>query len=62
MAQNVTAISRAVSLFGAVSDITKSDLSLRMEYGAATYQKTLNVYVCTARTLVIQQNNIEVVY
>lgn len=55
-------IGRAVSLFGAVSDITKSDLSLRMEYGDATYQKTLNVYVCTARTLVIQQNNIEVVY
>ncbi len=55
-------IGRAVSLFGSVSDITKSDLSLRMEYGAATFQKTLNVYVCTARTLIIQQNNIEVVY
>jgi hypothetical protein len=56
-------IGRAVSLFGSVSDITKSDLSLRMEYGStASYQKTLNVYACTARTLVIQQNNIEVVY
>ncbi len=56
-------IGRAVSLFGSVSDITKSDLSLRMEYGSnASYQKTLNVYVCTARTLIIQQNNIEVVY
>lgn len=55
-------IGRAVSLFGSVSDITKSDLSLRMEYGTATYQKTLNVYLCTARTLIIQKNNIEVVY
>ena len=56
-------IGRAVSLFGSVSDITKSDLSLRMEYGsAASYQKTLNVYLCTARTLMIQKNNIEVVY
>ena len=54
-------IGRAVAMYGAVSDITKSDLSLRIEYGAATRQKTLNVYVCSARTLVIRQNNVEVI-
>ena len=56
-------IGRAVSLFGSVSDITKSDLSLRLEYGStASYDKTLNVYATTARTLIVQKNNIEVVY
>jgi len=56
-------IGRAVSLFGSVSDITKSDLSLRLEYGStASYAKTLNVYATTARTLIVQKNNIEVVY
>ncbi len=54
-------VGRAVSLFGSVSDITKSDLSLRLEYGAATFQKTLNVYVCSARTLIIRRNEIDVV-
>ncbi len=55
-------IGRAVSLYGAVSDITKSDLSLRLEYGAATYQKTLNCYVCSARTLVINRDQVQVIY
>lgn len=55
-------IGRAVSLYGAVSDVTKSDLSLRLEYGAATYQKTLNCYLCTARTLVIKRDEINVFY
>ncbi len=56
-------VARAVSLFGSVSDVTKADLSLRLEYSSsATYQKTLNVYMCTARTLIINRNNIEVVY
>ncbi len=54
-------VGRAVSLFGSVSNITKSDLSLRLEYGAATFQKTLNVYVCSARTLIIRRNEIDVV-
>jgi hypothetical protein len=57
-------IGRACSLFGAVSDITKSDLQLRLEYDnvADRYQKTLNCYVCSARTLVVKRDAIDVVY
>lgn len=57
-------IGRACSLFGAVSDITKSDLQLRLEYDNAAnrYQKTLNCYVCSARTLVVKRDAIDVVY
>lgn len=56
-------IGRAVSMYGAVSDITKSDLSVRIEYGAnATRQKTLNCYVCSARTLIVRDNEVQVVY
>jgi hypothetical protein len=57
-------IGRATSLFGAVSDITKSDLQLRLEYddNVNRYQKTLNCYVCSARTLVIKRDMVDVVY
>ena len=55
-------ISRSVSMFGGVSDITKSDLSLRIEYSdSAVRQKTLNTYICTARTLVIRANDVSVI-
>jgi len=54
-------IGRAVSMYGSVSDITKSDLSLRVEYSGAVRQKTLNVYVCSARTLVVRNNEIQVI-
>ena len=55
-------ISRSVSMFGGVSDITKSDLSLRIEYSDdAVRQKTLNTYICTARTLVIRANEVSVI-
>lgn len=57
-------IGRACSLFGAVSDITKSDLQIRLEYDddVNRYQKTLNCYVCSARTLVIKRDMVDVVY
>lgn len=54
-------IGRAVSMYGAVSDITKSDLSVRIEYDNAVRQKTLNCYVCSARTMVIRPNEVQVI-
>ena len=56
-------IARQVAMYGAVSDITKSALSLRIEYSAqATRQKSLNVYVCSARTMIIRRGDVQVVY
>ena len=54
-------IGRGVGMYGAVSDITKSDLSVRIEYLGATRQKTLNCYVCSARTMVIRPNQVQVI-
>tara|TARA_Y100000361_G_scaffold26094_2_gene21128 strand:- start:3667 stop:5301 length:1635 start_codon:yes stop_codon:yes gene_type:complete len=59
--QNVL-ISRAFSKYGATSDTTKSDLSLRVEYSGATRQKTFNCYFCSMRTLIIKANEMMVVY
>ena len=55
-------ISRAFSKYGATSDTTKSDLSLRVEYTGATRQKTFNCYFCSMRTLIIKANEMQVVY
>tara|TARA_R110001606_G_scaffold69034_4_gene157797 strand:+ start:139 stop:1791 length:1653 start_codon:yes stop_codon:yes gene_type:complete len=56
-------IARQVAMYGSVSDITKSALSLRIEYSSqATRQKSLNVYVCSARTMIIRRGDVQVVY
>ena len=54
-------IGRGTGMYGAVSDITKSDLSVRVEYVGAARQKTLNCYICSARTMVIRPNQVQVI-
>ena len=55
-------ISRAFSKYGMVSDITKTDLSLRVEYENATKQKVFNCFLCSLRSLNISSKGVEVVY
>lgn len=55
-------VSRAFSKYGMVSDITKTDLSLRVEYEGATKQKVFNCFLCSLRSLNISSKGIEVVY
>jgi len=55
-------VSRAFSKYGLVSDITKTDLSLRVEYEGATKQKVFNCFLCSLRSLNISSKGIEVVY
>ena len=60
--ENNFVIGRAFSAFGHTSNIRKSDLSLRVLYGSsATIQKVFNCYICSQRTLVIRENEMEVV-
>ncbi len=59
--ENNFIIGRATSMGAAVSDITKSDLSLRLQYGDNTKQKVLNCYICEARTLVVREREVDVI-
>lgn len=55
-------IGRAFGMNGAVSDVTKSDLQVRLEYGSnATTQKILFCFMCEARTLIIRDTEIDVI-
>jgi len=55
-------IGRAFGMGGAVSDVTKSDLQVRLEYGSnATTQKILFCFMCEARTLIIRDTEIDVI-
>jgi hypothetical protein len=55
-------IGRAFSKYGAVSDVTHQQLSLRVEYTGAVRQKTMNCYMCSTREMVIRQDGVEVIY
>ena len=55
-------IGRAFGMNGAVSDVTKSDLQVRLEYGSnATTQKILFCFMCEARTLIIRDTEVDVI-
>ena len=55
-------IGRAFGMGGAVSDVTKSDLQVRLEYGSnATTQKILFCFMCEARTLIIRDTEVDVI-
>ena len=55
-------IGRAFGMGGAVSDVTKSDLQVRLEYGSnATTQKILYCFMCEARTLIVRDREVDVV-
>lgn len=55
-------IGRAFGMGGAVSDVTKSDLQVRLEYGSnATTQKILYCFMCEARTLIVRDTEVDVV-
>ena len=55
-------IGRAFSKYGAVSDVTHQQLSLRVEYTGALRQKTMNCFMCSTREMVIRQDGVEVIY
>jgi hypothetical protein len=55
-------ISRAFSKYGLVSDVTKTDFSLRVEYEGATKQKVFNCFICNLRSLNISNKGVQVVY
>jgi hypothetical protein len=55
-------ISRAFSKYGLVSDVTKTDLSLRLEYEGSTKQKVFNCFICNLRSLNISNKGVQVVY
>ena len=55
-------IGRGFGMGGAVSDVTKSDLQVRLEYGSnATTQKILFCFMCEARTLIIRDREVDVI-
>ena len=55
-------IGRAFGMNGAVSDVTKSDLQVRLEYGSnATTQKILFCFMCEARTLIVRDTEVDVI-
>jgi len=55
-------IGRGFGMGGAVSDVTKSDLQVRLEYGSnATTQKILLCFMCEARTLIIRDREVDVI-
>jgi hypothetical protein len=55
-------IGRAFAMGGAVSDVTKSDLQVRLEYGSnATTQKILFCFMCEARTLIVRDTEVDVI-
>jgi hypothetical protein len=55
-------IGRAFSKYGAVSNVTEQQMSLRVEYTGAVRQKTMNCYVCSTREMIIRNNGVDVVY
>lgn len=60
--EEVVVIGRAFGMGGAVSDVTKSDLQVRLNYSSsATTQKVLNCYMCEARTLIIRDREVDVI-
>jgi len=55
-------IGRAFGMNGAVSDVTKSDLQVRLEYGSnATTQKILFCFMCEARTIIVRDDEVDVI-
>mgnify|MGYP003627120758 CR=1 FL=1 len=52
-------IGRAFSKYGQVSDLSQRDLSLRIDYRAATQAKLFNHYVCHLRRMVVSSSGVQ---